>query len=85
MTVENFAFVPSVINVRKGEKVTIRIKGVSGLHSFGVADLGLNVKVNPGETVDIDLPTDTTGTFTFRCMIPCGSGHKSMVGTITIS
>ncbi len=85
MTVESFAFVPSTVNIKKGESVTIRIKGVSGLHSFGVPELGINVRIEEGQTVDVTIPTDTAGSFGFRCLIPCGSGHKSMVGTIVIS
>ncbi len=85
MTVENFAFVPSTINVKRGEHVIIRVTGVTGLHSFGAPELGLNVRVDLDQTVDIVLPTDTAGSFAFRCMIPCGTGHKNMVGTIIIS
>lgn len=85
MTVQNFAFVPSTINVKKGEKLTIRVRGDSGIHSFGSPDLGLNVRVEEGQTVDIVIPTDTVGSFSFLCMIPCGPGHRDMVGTIIVS
>lgn len=85
MTVTDWEFSPKAITAKKGEKIIVRLTGIGGVHSFGSQELGLNVKVNPGETVDIEIPTGTAGTFSFRCMIPCGPGHKDMTGTIIIS
>lgn len=84
MTSENWKFSPTVINAKKGEKVTIEITGISGVHGFGIPGLGINVPVQPGETVTVDLPTDKTGTFPFLCTIPCGSGHRDMTGQVVI-
>lgn len=81
----NWAFTPSDITVKKGEKVTLKLVGVSGNHGLGSRDLGLDVKVNEGQTVTVDLPTDRAGTFSFRCNVLCGEGHQDMTGTITIS
>lgn len=85
VAVTNWSFSPNTIAIKKGEKVTIRLKGDDGTHSFGVTELGINVAVGPGETKDVVIPTDTAGTFNFRCMIPCGPGHDGMKGTIVIS
>jgi cytochrome c oxidase subunit 2 len=85
MTAENFKFTPSALTFKKGEKAIVRISSLSGIHGFGSSDLGFNARVEPGSTVDVTIPTDKTGTFTFRCTIPCGSGHMNMIGTITIS
>lgn len=84
LTSENWKFTPTVIKVKKGEKVTLKITGVSGIHGFGVPGLGINVPVQPGETATIDLPTDKTGSFPFLCTIPCGSGHSQMTGQVVI-
>ncbi|MDB4978642.1 MAG: cytochrome c oxidase subunit [Candidatus Peribacteria bacterium] len=84
MTVTTFKFEPNAVTLKKGEKVKIRITGIEGVHGIGVPALGINVPVNPGETVDIDVPTDTAGTYEFYCTIPCGPGHDSMKGTIVI-
>jgi heme/copper-type cytochrome/quinol oxidase subunit 2 len=81
---KNFAFVPSAIMVKKGEKVALKVTATSGHHGIMSADLGFNVKVDEGQTVFINVPTDKTGTFAFRCSVPCGPGHKEMTGTITI-
>ncbi len=85
ITANNFTFSPAAISVKKGEKITLRLTGKEGNHGFAVADLGINTPVSEGKTVDVDLPTDKAGTFSFRCSVPCGSGHRDMTGTITIT
>ena len=84
MTSTDWSFSPLTINAKKGEKIVVRLTNNQGIHSFGAMELGLNVRINPGETKDIVIPTDKTGTFEFRCMVPCGPGHKDMKGTIVI-
>ena len=85
MTVDNWAFSPAAITASMGEKVTPRVTGGEGIHSFAIPELNLNVRVEPGQTVNIELPTGTAGTFAFMCRIPCGEGHKDMKGTFTVS
>lgn len=83
--VSNWAFTPPVITAKVGEKVTLTLVGVSGNHGLLAPDLGLDVKVNEGETVSVELSTDRPGTFPFRCNVFCGEGHKDMTGAITIA
>jgi cytochrome c oxidase subunit 2 len=83
MDVSNFAFSPSTVHLKKGEKVAIRLHGKEGKHGFGSADLGINVTVDAGQTV-VSIPTDKAGTFAFRCTVPCGPGHMNMQGSIVI-
>ena len=73
------------ISAKKGEKVQLQITGESGIHGFAVPGLSMNIRVEAGKTVTVDLPTDVAGTFEVICSIPCGSGHKSMKATIVIS
>lgn len=84
VAITNFAFEPSVIAVKKGERVTLAFRGVEGVHGVAIEGLGINVAVPPGETVTVELPTDVAGTFAFFCSIPCGPGHREMRGTIVI-
>jgi heme/copper-type cytochrome/quinol oxidase subunit 2 len=85
ITAADWQFSPNVINVKQGEKLVIHLKSTEGTHSFGSVALGLNVPVSAGETKDIVIPTDKAGTFDFRCMIPCGPGHRDMTGQIIVS
>ncbi|MDO8468414.1 MAG: cupredoxin domain-containing protein [Candidatus Peribacter sp.] len=80
----NWAFTPSVITAKVGEKVKLEFVGVSGNHGIGVPDLGLDVKFNEGQTVTADLPTDKAGSFPFKCNVLCGEGHRDMTGTIVV-
>jgi cytochrome c oxidase subunit 2 len=85
ITAKNFAFAPNSISVKKGEKVKLRITSTEGNLGFGIPDLGINTVINDGKTVEIELPTDEAGTFSFLCTVPCGPGHMDMKGTIVIS
>ncbi|MBI3332394.1 cupredoxin domain-containing protein [Candidatus Peregrinibacteria bacterium] len=84
LTTDNWKFTPNMITASVGEDVTVQITGVAGTHGFSIPDLGVNVSIAPGQTVSVDLPTDKAGTFTFRCSVPCGSGHKDMHGQLVI-
>ena len=81
---QNFAFVPDTIRLKQGEKVALKVTSTSGNHSFLASGLNVNVKVDEGQTVYIDLPTDKTGIFDFHCAVPCGTGHLDMKGNIVI-
>ncbi len=85
MTVTDFEFSPTSVMVKKGENVVIRLTGGEGVHGIAIPGLGINVKINPGETVDIPVHSETAGTFDFFCSVPCGPGHKSMKGSIVVS
>jgi cytochrome c oxidase subunit 2 len=85
VNVTSWAFTPNVITAKKGQLLTVHLVGVSGSHSFGSKDLGINVPINEGETKDVVIPTDRAGTFEFRCMMPCGQGHRDMTGQIIIT
>ena len=80
----NWEFTPSTVSAKVGEKVKLEFVGVDGNHGVAVADLGIDVNFDEGETATVDLPTDTAGTFPFRCNVFCGEGHREMTGTIVI-
>lgn len=82
--VENWSFTPSTIRVKKGDTVTLRFVGTTGVHGVKIPALGIDVTINPDQKVEVPLPTDKTGTFPFACSVPCGSGHSDMTGTIVI-
>lgn len=84
VTVTDWSFSPMTIIVKQGENVSLRLVGEKGIHSLLVADLGLNVRVEAGESPTIAIPTDKTGTFAGRCGVPCGPGHRDMKFTIVV-
>ncbi len=80
----NWAFTPSTVTAKKGEKVSIVLTSVSGNHGFTIRELGIDEQVNEGETKTVLLPTENAGTFEFFCSVPCGEGHQDMKGTLVI-
>lgn len=81
ITVSNFAFVPSVIVVQKGQKVTIHF-AVTGMHTFNVDELSIHHELlRPEDT--LTFTADKTGDFTFSCDMP---GHEAagMVGELIV-
>lgn len=84
ISVRNWAFSPATLAVKKGEKVTLRLHGESGVHGFAVPDLGINQTVRPGEVVSVEVPTGKAGSYRFFCSVPCGKGHIDMKGMLTV-
>ena len=84
MTAKNWAFVPSTITVKKGDKVRIKITSVDIEHGFALPDFNINVDLQPGQTQVVEFVADKTGTFNFRCSIPCGEGHREMRGVLIV-
>ncbi|MBI5156038.1 cupredoxin domain-containing protein [Candidatus Peregrinibacteria bacterium] len=84
VVVDNWSFTPSSIPMKKGETVAVRLTAVAGMHSFSVPELGINQRIEAGQTVTVMIPTDRAGAFSFRCAIPCGSGHRDMKGTLVV-
>lgn len=84
ITAADWAFTPSSITVKKGENITLKLTGASGVHGLGIPGLGISQRIDLGADVFVALPTDKSGSYSFFCNIPCGSGHKEMKGTIVI-
>jgi len=87
ITVEGneYAFIPSVLTVKKGEEVKVTFKNTGKFpHNFTIADL--NVKSNtiePGEQDSVTFTPDKVGTFAYICTVP-GHADKGMKGILTV-
>jgi plastocyanin/mono/diheme cytochrome c family protein len=78
----DIAFKPTELTVKADTPTTVTITNTgAALHNFSVAELGVSVDIQPGETqtVEINAPA---GSYQFYCDVP---GHKEagMVGTLT--
>jgi plastocyanin len=80
VTIQNFAFSPSVIKIEKGTTVTWTNKD-STAHTVTETD-GKNgpksADIAPGKTFVFTF--DTTGTYSYRCSI-----HSNMTGTVVVT
>lgn len=84
MTAKQWSFEPSTITVNKGDKVKLTIQNIDVTHGFGLTEFGINRELTPGKTEMIEFTADKAGTFSFFCSKMCGSGHKSMKGTLIV-
>lgn len=84
VTAKRFDFVPAEITVKKGEPVVIVLKSVDVTHGLRFRDLGVNVKVNKGQTGELAFTPNKTGDFVGQCSVFCGSGHGSMKLTLHV-
>lgn len=61
-----------------GEEVTFRVTTEDVIHSFWVPPLGGKVDMIPGQTNELVLEADRSGTYTGRCAEFCGLQHAKM-------
>ena len=65
-----------------GTTYTLTIEGQNEFHTFTVKDLDINIIINAGETVTVDITPDKVGTFRLICVPHLGLG---MVGEVRVS
>jgi len=79
-----FGFDPNPIIVNHGEKVKLVVTSTDVGHGIAIAEYGLNVQLFPGRPSIIEFSADKVGTFPFYCSVSCGSGHRSMRGSLIV-
>ena len=86
MLAERFSFTPSLVKVRQGETVEMRLRSDDTNHGFLIPALGINAiipKRGRGE-VKVRFVADRKGRFDFECSKACGAGHTIMRGTLVV-
>lgn len=81
---EPFTYGEDEVLLEQDSTVTIRVKNVSGTHDFVIDELDIDTGLIPeGEFVDVVIPTDQVGEFTYYCSV---GNHRAqgMEGTIVI-
>ncbi len=81
---KRFEFSPSEITLKKGEPVVLVIKSADVAHGLRFKELGIDAKVNKGQTSDVAFTPAMTGTFVGHCSVFCGPGHGEMILTLHI-
>ncbi len=79
-----FEYSPSVITVKQGETVAIRLVSEDVTHGFHLDGYGTETVVPPGEVRVVGFTADKTGRFTFRCSETCGHFHPYMIGHLRV-
>jgi len=73
-----FEFNPSIITVKEGEKIRIKMNNLDVEHSIYIPELDVHIH-DEGEFV-----AGKKGTFIFYCHSYCGSGHENMKGVLIV-
>jgi len=84
VTAKRFAFLPGEITLKKGEPVVLLVKSVDVPHGIRFTELGIETKVDKGQTGELAFTPDKTGTFVGHCSVFCGSGHGTMTLTLHV-
>lgn len=84
MTAKNYEFDPSVITVKKGEKVRLFITAADRDHGIRIQGYDIDQVLKKGETATIEFTADKAGTFEFKCSVYCGMGHRKMKGKLIV-
>lgn len=80
-----FAFEPSTLEVRQGERVTIVITSADGVHGIGIRKFKVNALVpRGGKPVTVEFTASEAGTFPIVCSEACGDGHTEMRGSLVV-
>lgn len=82
VTVDEYAFSPSRIELRAGETVNLVLVNAGAVpHDLTIPALGFSLAVVPGSSAEAALTAPTPGTYPFFCSVP---GHRQlgMVGTL---
>lgn len=81
---KNWEFTPSVITVKQGDSVSLKITSIDVDHGFALPDFGVTANLKPGKTETVVFTADKKGEFTFFCNVFCGAGHKEMKGKLIV-
>lgn len=82
---KQFVFNPGTITVEKGDLVRLHITSDGVNHGIAIPDFGVSQQLPAGERITVEFTADKAGEFTFFCNVFCGSGHKSMTGTLIVT
>jgi len=76
ITGQNFSFAPSLISVRKGDKVKITFNNTEGFHDFKIDKYGLATKQTKSPSQEVlEFTADKVGSFEYYCSV---GTHRSM-------
>ncbi len=81
----NFGFEPNTITVPAGSRVRFIATARDGNHGISIPAFNVNTgEFSAGETKTVEFVADKAGEYPFSCNVFCGSGHKSMKGTLIV-
>jgi heme/copper-type cytochrome/quinol oxidase subunit 2 len=78
------AFAPSVIRVRRGERVTLELVATDVVHGLYVDGYDVATTAEPGRPGRLTFVASRSGTFRLRCSVTCGPLHPFVAGALAV-
>lgn len=78
ITARKFEFAPTVITLKKGEPVTLRLTSTDRAHGLMVKEFHVDLDVEGGQSTEVTFTPAESGRFAAICDHYCGSGHGNM-------
>ena len=88
MTAVRSHFTPERVDIQTGDHVVWTITNIErardATHGFSIPYYGINLSIEPGETVTFEFDADRPGVFAWYCTEFCSALHLEMMGYLTI-
>lgn len=84
ITAKRFAFSPDKITLKQGQTVKLRVHSEDVTHGFFLRPLKIDEEIPAGQTVEVTVTPQVTGSFTTICDHFCGANHGNMNMTIVV-
>ncbi len=88
MTCIRSKFVPEQFEVHQGDEVHLRVSNVETVrdmtHGVAISKYGINLGVDPGQTVETTFVADKAGTYWYYCTWFCSALHLEMRGRMLV-
>ena len=84
ITAKRFEFSPATITLKKGEAVKLRVTSEDVTHGLFLRALKIDTDLEPGQTREMTVTPEKTGTFLAICHHFCGAQHGNMKLTIVV-
>jgi heme/copper-type cytochrome/quinol oxidase subunit 2 len=85
MTADQFAFDPPVLRVNQGDRVLLTLQATDVVHGFYLDGYGIEQRVAPGISQQVEFVADRIGKYRYRCSVSCGTLHPFMMGELIVS
>jgi heme/copper-type cytochrome/quinol oxidase subunit 2 len=80
----SFAFDPAVVDVNRGDLVTLELVARDVVHGLYLDGYGVQLRAEPGQTARTTFTADRGGAFRIRCSVTCGPLHPFMIGKFAV-
>lgn len=84
MTCKKYEYSPDPVRVKKGERVRLVITCSDHDHGIKLDAFHIDQKLKKGVPTPVEFTADKAGTFTYKCSVVCGMGHRGMKGKLIV-